>query len=277
MDLSGDGRDDDALRLYEQVLSLDPTRSTTLYNMGLVHKYRRNWESSLFYNMKAHELAPGDEAARWNLAIAATALHRWDLARATWRKCGIQLDGGDGPIEMNLGMTPVRLNPDDKGEVVWATRIDPVRARIANIPFPESGFRAHDVVLHDGAPVGTRNRDGREYPVFNVLELFARSRLSTYVATVHAASVTRIEEATRIAALRDILIEDWTGSVRIICRACSEGTPHEDHRPDQTSDWTTERRVGISASSQTQVEELLAELRHEALIDVVQFSMALQA
>ena len=38
------------------------------------------------------------------------------------------------------------------------------------------------MVLHDGAAVGTREADGHEYPVFNVLELFEVSKLSTYEA-----------------------------------------------------------------------------------------------
>ena len=153
-DLSDSGKDDEALRIYEQALALDPDRSTTLYNMGLIHKYRGNWQESFELNARAYELAPEDEAARWNWAIAATALRRWDVARRLWADNGIALEGESGPIEMNFGLTPVRLNPESDGEVVWARRIDPVRAVIKSIPFPESGFRYNDVVLHDGAAVG---------------------------------------------------------------------------------------------------------------------------
>ena len=63
----------------------------------------------------------------------------------TWRRLGLDIEEGDAPIEDNFGITPVRLNPDDRGEVVWARRIDPVRARIENVPYPESGFRRGDV------------------------------------------------------------------------------------------------------------------------------------
>jgi hypothetical protein len=41
------------------------------------------------------------------------------------------------------------LNPSDDGEIVWARRMDPVRARINNILLTDSGCRYGDIVLHD--------------------------------------------------------------------------------------------------------------------------------
>lgn len=132
--LSDDGKDREAIDAYLKAIEIDPRKSESFYNIGLIYKYRGEWIKSLEYNTRAYALDPEDEAARWNLAIAATALRKWDIARDAWKDNGITLEGGYGPISMNFGMTPVRLNPDDSGEVVWATRIDPVRARIDSIP-----------------------------------------------------------------------------------------------------------------------------------------------
>jgi hypothetical protein len=104
---------------------------------------------------------------------------------------------GEGPIEANFGSTPVRLNPDAGAEVVWAQRICPVRARINNVPWPESGFRHGDVVLHDGAAVGYRLSDGQEKPVFNAFELFERSPFATFGSAVKASRTTRITTMRR--------------------------------------------------------------------------------
>ena len=97
------------------------------------------------------------------ITIASTALRKWDDVRSVWKDNGINVDGESGPIEMDFGMTPVRLNPEDDGEVVWATRIDPVRARLDSIPYKESGFKHGDIVLHDGAAVGYREVGDNEY------------------------------------------------------------------------------------------------------------------
>ncbi len=243
--------DESALKMYRQVLELDPNRPTTYYNIGLIFKYQANWPESFHYNKKAVELNPDDESANWNLAIAATALRDWRAARETWSRLGINIESGDGPIDCDFGMTPVRLNPEEKGEVVWGLRIDPVRVRIENIPYATSGFRHGDIVLHDGAAVGHRSIDGREYPVFNVLELFEPSRQSTYEVEVLAPSAGDVEEL--IAAFAEFCIEaeDWTTNVRQICRQCSEGTPHEDHDEEGPQEWLDRRFLGVGATGRS--------------------------
>src|SRR5262245_790725 len=145
-----------ALELFRRAAARAPKWSAPLYNIGLIHKERRAWDDSLEYNRAAVALNAQDEAAWWNLGIAATALGRWDVARSAWRGFGIKLPTGEGPIDLPCGMCPIRLNPEGDAEVVWARRLDPARAEITSIPFPESKHRWRDIVLNDGAPVGYR-------------------------------------------------------------------------------------------------------------------------
>lgn len=245
--LSNEGREMEAISAYLKAIELDPSKSESFYNIGLIYKYQGEWGKSLEYNAKAYELDPEDEAARWNLAIAATALRKWDIARRAWADNGIKLDGDSGPIDMNFGMAPVRLNPDESGEVVWATRIDPVRARIDSIPYKESGFRYGDVVLHDGAAVGYRNIGEREYPVFNVLEKFESSNYATFIATVKICSDHDLKKLVELFSETTHHFEDWTTNIRTICRQCSEGKPHEHHDEELSREWISERVLGIAA------------------------------
>jgi tetratricopeptide (TPR) repeat protein len=94
------------------------------YNLGLVRKHQRRWPESLSCNLRAAALDPTDEAAWWNAGIAATALGEWATARRAWAAFGIELPPDDGEITMRLGPTPIRLNADGNGEVVWCARID---------------------------------------------------------------------------------------------------------------------------------------------------------
>ena len=256
-ELSDAGRTSEAIEKYLEAIACDPGKAESYYNIGLIYKYEGEWEKSFEYNWKANELDPEDEAARWNLAIAATALKKWDVARKKWKENGIRLEGTSGPIEMNLGMTPVRLNPDDAGEVVWATRIDPARARIESVPFPESGFRHGDVVLNDGAPVGYRQVRGREVPVFNVLALFEASIFETYVVHVSIEDPADLASLDRIFSESRSALEDWTVNVRTICRQCSEGRPHEHHDQELAEEPPAERRLGIAAHPDDDVRQLL--------------------
>ena len=255
------GNEELALQAYEEALRLNPRAAKTLYNMGLIYKYRNDWVTSFDYNQRAYALRPEHEASRWNLAIAATALRDWATARKAWADNGIELDGVDGPIEMDFGPTPVRLNPNGNGEVVWGTRIDPVRTILRNIPYPDSGFRCGDIVLHDGAGVGKRESRGREYSVFNVLELFEASKLSTFCMEVNEATEQQMATLEAAFDAAGMPFEDWTANVRTLCKACSEGIPHE-HAGDgeEAPAWNPARLVGLAALSYEEIEAILEQV-----------------
>lgn len=257
--LSDEGKDLEAIDAYIKAIVLDPSKSESFYNIGLIYKYLGEWNQSLKYNKKAYEIDPEDDSARWNLAIAATALRRWNIARDAWKDDGIPLDDESGPIKMNFGITPVRLNPDASGEVVWATRIDPVRAQIDSVPYKESGFKFGDVVLHDGAAVGHRTVGENEYPVFNVLEIFESSDFSTVVAEVRICSAQDLEKLEAIFSKTSSRFEDWTANIRAICRQCSEGRPHNHHDKELGIQWESERTLGIAAHRDDNILNLLEE------------------
>ncbi len=224
------GQLNDAIDFYRKAAAVDPAWSVPLYNLGLVFKLLRRWKESLEYNQRATSIALDDKAAWWNLGIAATALSRWQMARVAWRGFGIEISTGEGPIDFPCGFCLIRLRPEGDGEVVWAYRLDPARASLASIPFPESGHRWKDVVLNDGSPKGYRRYDGKEYPVFEALELLVRSPFTTFVARVEMPDKREyVVELARQAAELEGAAEDWSTSVAMICKACSEGRPHEVH------------------------------------------------
>jgi tetratricopeptide (TPR) repeat protein len=274
-ELDRQGRTADALAEYEHACRLDPQWSVPFYNIGLIHKYAGRWELSLQQNQYAIERNPSDTDACWNLGIAATALKRWDVARRAWRGAGINIPDGTGPIDFPCGRTPVRLNPATDGEVVWCDRLDPVRALIRNIPLPESGFRFHDVVLHDGAANGYRKLGDRECPVFDCLLLLEPSAFTTYVALIQPgdqhnwdAAMTRLSDH---ALDRKMTAEDWTSSVAFICQACSTGRPHEQHEHVPAAN-EGPHRVAIAAPDEHHARTLIAEwLPHSTGAGLLEF------
>lgn len=248
-----------AIELYEQAAALAPTWSSPAYNLGLVYKYQNRWKESLKYNQRAVKLNPKDEAAWWNLGIAATALGDWTTARAAWKGFGIDVPAGRGPLDFPCGIGPIRLNPDGPhAEVVWAERLCPARARVLSIPLAESGHRWKDVVLNDGAPVGHRMYRGQEVPVFNELDRLEESVFGTYLAEValpnEAANVERLME---LSVEQDgIGVEDWTTSIHLLCKACSEGRPHDGHDHNLAPPEGV-RRIAFAATSVKDVRRLL--------------------
>jgi tetratricopeptide (TPR) repeat protein len=89
VECSETGNEDGAIENYTKALALDPKRGDTLYNLGLIYKYRGAWRESFDFNQRAREVQPSDEATLWNLAIAATALRHWATARDVWQTLNI--------------------------------------------------------------------------------------------------------------------------------------------------------------------------------------------
>jgi hypothetical protein len=288
--LIDDGRYEDAGELLTRAADLEPWLSESWLNLALLHKFRHDWEQARAAGLRAVALLEKDAGAPdwWNVGIAATALQDWPLARRAWQAYGLRVpgsghghgpgspSGSDEPLGMNLGGAAVRLSPDGEAEVVWGRRLDPARVEVLNIPLPSSGRRWGEVVLHDGAPRGERTTAGvpsggrpAVYPVFDEIELWAPSSVPTWVVLIEAATQTDRDALERLAADAGYAAEDWSSSVRLLCRACSESRmpseegdglavhdPHDHSVPGHPGPlghtapgglWSPERECGLAA------------------------------
>ena len=251
-----------AIKHFRKAIALEPTWAVPWYNMGLAYKQQHRWQKSLECNQRAVLYDPKDEAAWWNLGIAATALGDWSEARRAWTAYGITVPDGDGPIEMAIGSTPIRVNPDAEPEVVWCTRIDPARAIIRNVPLPKSARRYGDLVLHDGEPKGYRQLGTTEVPVFNELEVLEVSGYSTYEVVIEANDEKDRTALVEMGEALELGVEDWS-NVRMLCQACSEGRPHSEHDEQPPGEGPLVR-YGFGAHSETAVYAVLGRLAQRA-------------
>lgn len=244
-----EGELDAAERVFQAAVDKDPSLWTAWFNLGLIYKGRKDWRNAARCNQQYAELshAPAEDAAWWNLGIAATALRDWELARRAWTAYGVTLPAGAGPIAGDFGRACARINPDSKPEVIWVRRLDPARGRIESIPLLESGHQWGDIVLHDGAPNGHRVVGSHTYPVFDELERWEASSTPTQTASVRCitqADAVALQETFEQAQLA---AEDWTQSVEMLCKACSEGTPDPSHQHHEANVWKIERDFGLAA------------------------------
>lgn len=255
-----DGGDlESAAAAFDRLRRQDPRDALLHYMAGLAAKYRADWRASLERNLAALACEADGEAARWNAAIAATALDEWAVARTQWQALGIRVPGEAGPIEGDFGLAKLRLNPWGKSESVYGTRIDPVRMRIENVPLPESGHRFGDIMLNDGASLGTHAHGGRSFNVFNALQRLRASPFATHAVFVRARDAAALTPLLETRAEGIGRVEDWTRSVGHLCLRCSYGVPHRhDGGGDEAAPrWRPERTLGIAATSLEAVQALL--------------------
>jgi tetratricopeptide (TPR) repeat protein len=222
------GRFDEAAESYEHAIKQTPNSSAVWFNLGLAHKFRRDWPASLEANLRAAQLDPHNKEALWNLGVAATALRDWERAAWAWDSLGFEHGEKPGPPHLNYGLAPVRLNPesDGDGEVVWGWRIDPCRIRIHNVPLEESGHRWDDVVLHDVVARGERQFLGQTYSVFDELLRMDPSTHETHKVDVICPAESDSEELSTLFYENGLGAEDWSAKVQWICATCSLGSPH---------------------------------------------------
>jgi tetratricopeptide (TPR) repeat protein len=249
-----------AIEAYRSSIAADGSWSVPWYNLGLLYKYEGAWAESLQCNQEAVNRNAGDGDAWWNLGIAATAVGDWSRARAAWKECGVQIPPGAGPITVSFGLVPIRLSPETRGEVVWCDRICPARAIVRNVPLPESDHFYGDVVLHDGAPEGSRMLHGQEVPVFNSLARLERSPFRTYILDLPESTRAQRASLTDVAFDRGTWAEDWSESVTFLCRSCSYGLPHAEHDAALASS-RPGLAVAVAARDPDEVDDLLARWR----------------
>ncbi len=245
-----------AIQLFERAIRNAPSWSVAWYNLGLTHKYIGSWAESYRCNAQAMRLDPEDDAAIWNMGIAATALGNWPEARRAWGLCKIPIPAGDGPIELDFGFVPIQISSDHANEVVWARRIDPARAILVSIPFPESNYRYQDLLLHDGAAVGHRKHNGLDVPVFEALAVLRAATFGTFQVRIIARHRADIDALAGICAAHACGCDDWS-AMRALCQLCSEGHAPEHEHPEPTI--VGEHCFAIAAPSQAIARQIMAD------------------
>ncbi|MBR7831809.1 hypothetical protein KDL01_00970 [Actinospica durhamensis] len=198
------------------------------FDAALAAKFLRDWPRALELGRTAASTAERDaqDPAFWNLGIAATVLHDWDVARDAWLGYGIRLTSTTGEVREDFGMTPIRLDPDGRAEVVWAQRICPTRAIVRSVPM-RADRHFGDVILHDGAPNGQRIVGEATYSVFDEIHVWQPSDIPTWTVIVDAdepgaADLVETFEQHELGA-------EPASSMKPICACCSTGDVEQQH------------------------------------------------
>lgn len=120
------GKPDEALRLYQQALAVDPDFSWALRNVGRVYDEQKNPEAALEWFRKALAVDPDYWKAHLSAAGAAWELERWGDAEASYRQA-VALNPGEATSHADLGRLLLKLGREAEGihELQTAVRLDP--------------------------------------------------------------------------------------------------------------------------------------------------------
>jgi tetratricopeptide (TPR) repeat protein len=120
------GHLDEAVRLYEKVLVLDPQNQYAYYNLGLISQTRGLVDDAAARYEQAIAVDPGFTPAMFNLAIIRAEQGAVDDAIALYRTV-IAADETDANAHLNLGFLLIDTGEQREGEqeLARAVELDP--------------------------------------------------------------------------------------------------------------------------------------------------------
>ncbi|SDO90011.1 hypothetical protein SAMN05660199_02808 [Klenkia soli] len=98
--------------------------------------------------------------------------------------------------------------------------------------------------------------DGHDVPVFDEIQLWERSSVPTCSVVLTVSHDDDLDELLSDLDRAGLTGENWTTSVRMLCAACSSGSPGAHDHPFGSSDGG-DRTLGISGHAEA-VEAVLA-------------------
>lgn len=203
-----------AVKLCKRIAKLAPDWSAPYAYLGRLYKSRKEWKPVFHYSLKAVKNNPFNDETWSHLALAATALEEWEMARQAWNQLGYEFKQADRELRLEMGRLAVCLNPDSNPEIVEATRIDPVRVVIESIPQPSSGHRYKDTLLIDLKPAGNHHIGRTKVPYFNELEHLKRSAWKTFAAYLNTDSIDDVAVLAALCEDNHLGFDNWSHALR---------------------------------------------------------------
>jgi hypothetical protein len=239
------GKLDDALLAMEPALAELPERAGFWFNLGLVHKARREWREALAANQRALALAGNDKAALWNSAICATALGEGAIAVNALRALGHDAKHAASGMPYVEGLPPLQVRAATVGsglgtastlpdrsvgfELLWVTPISPCHGVVSSASYRDASIDYGDVVLWDAVPIGIGEHEGKPVARMPLLALLVRGdeRRFRFVALQQSAG--------QVAAIAPELPADaklfvHQERIELLCARCASGEHMHKHQ-----------------------------------------------
>lgn len=245
------GRLDEAQQAMERALAAMPDRAGFWFNLGLLHKARRDFGAVLAASQRALELAPNDKAALWNVAISATALGEGASAVQALRALGHDAKQAASGMPYVDGLPPLQVRAATIGsglgtastlpdrsvgfELLWVTPISPCHGVVSSASYRDASIDYGDVVLWDAVPVAIGEHEGKPVPRMPLLAILVKGdeRRFRFVALQQAQDQVAAIAPELPADARMFVHQE---RIELLCARCASGEhmhKHQHEPPEQ--------------------------------------------
>ena len=195
-----------AVKLWRLILKKDDQFAPAHRKLGQFYKSRGEWKPAYHFHKKLVALYPKEEAAWWNLGIAACALEKPRIMRSVIQK----FKGTKLPEKGQLQV--VQVNHQAFFELLWVMVETPFSGYILSIPHPLSGLSYKDLVLFDRDITGYQIQRKKRIPVRPFLGQKKRSVYQAFSCLLHNPVKEDLDLLEGICVKEGLGFEIWSNS-----------------------------------------------------------------
>jgi tetratricopeptide (TPR) repeat protein len=140
LELSKQGKLDEAEAIYKEILAKNPTIPQVHYNLGWIHGQRKDWAGAEAAYKKALELKPDFSEASVALARVYQDSGQGEKAMALMTQAG----EGDAKVQFSLGVMHLTANKNDEAEAAFK------KAEAIDASNPEIQYHLATIALNKG-------------------------------------------------------------------------------------------------------------------------------
>jgi len=240
-----------ATKLYRAVIKLTPEHSFPYQQLSKIYRQRREWKPTLYYSQEAIKRNTYEQIIWNNLATAATALEKWELAKTALQKIAVSI-----PVHSSKPI-PIRIRTRSRRlEIVWTLPLQQLCAKIISIPSPESGRRYGEVILYDWNNNEKHIVGNKTHRVFLEIERFKKSFYRTFSVLLHTDHSSAIQKLEELCYNQQLGFENWSNLQHQLTIQTENRAAEYYEYPSQESN-IGYQLIAIAALEKQQVEGVL--------------------
>ena len=202
------------VKLCKRAIKLDPRYAPPYLLLGRIYHERQEWKPCLYYHERYATLQPHAAEVWPYIGLAATALRQWRTARAAWNRLGHELPLSMRPVRLAPAMVGVSCKYRGRREILWARRLDPVRAELLSLPQLPTGLNYGDTVLFDLQKIGDRMLPAGRVPIYPFLEQTEQRFYRTHRVRLYTESADPLAVLERLCREAQLGFDNWSAATR---------------------------------------------------------------
>lgn len=238
-----------AVKLFRRIIKENPGWVPPYLRLINIYLRRAEWKQVYAFSKRVLSLDASLKSIWWYLGVSAEITGKLTVAKRVWSKFGLLEN-------MKVkALICLRINYDNRSELIWALTCGPAKAQIINIPYPTSGLCHQDMVYYHSISSDYQVIGKAKHPIYNILTRHKTSYFNTFSCMLQEAEEKDLKILSDLCQQSGLGFEIWSNSTRAMEKIQSEENKEFYFLQNDLNDG--EFLISIAARREDQVRELL--------------------